>query len=122
MPAANSPATQEAPAGWPQSIRINIWVTQEEGHYAALVQEFDIVGQGQTAEGAIANAQELLGAYLMSYFEKAEPFEAAKRPVPARSILRFQILAAIARVRALPHRWVGHSRLDVPGADRFAAC
>lgn len=99
----------------PDGAKLHIWLTPDEGHWFALVEEFDITGMGATQDEAIDDARELVDSYLMSYMRDGAPYKDALRPIPLRMRLEIKTLAIVGRVvRLLPTAGPGAHEERIP--------
>ena len=73
-------------------------ITEDRGRSYALFVEFNIAGTGATEEEALADASQLLTAYLQYSFMEGRSFAAARKPVPVYVRLKLRIAALTSMV------------------------
>jgi len=95
---------------WSRPLRVTIWLIPEDEHWAALVEEFDVVGMGATQDAAILNMEELLRDYFKLIAEEGRSVDDARRPISIGRRLMLQagrlrgVLASRIRHRPSIHR------------------
>lgn len=125
MPAMTNRAAaqpEKAASGWPDVIRVSIWLVQDGETWQSLAAEFDITGQGSSQGLALKNLQELVIDYLESCIEDGMSFEEALRPIPTRERLRLQLGRLMAPLRRLRHKWITRDGLIFPMSADGRAC
>ena len=104
-PVSHSPvqpaAERDAPEGWPERIVSRAWVGDEDEHYFALNEMFNVAAIGDSPQAALHSLGEMVEDYLMVCWEQGLPFEQVVRRVPLRRRVR---LEARRHVRGLRHR------------------
>jgi hypothetical protein len=70
------------PPGWPDPIQTKVWIGYENGYWYALSQDFDVIGQGESASQALLEMGELLRDYLDTCAREGLTYADVRRPVP----------------------------------------
>lgn len=93
----------EIGAEWPDRVDLRIWIKNEgDGVYGALVEQFNIAGQGRSAELAQRNAVELTIDYLNTYMVEGAAFADAMRPIPSWLKLKLHGETLMSKIPAIP--------------------
>jgi hypothetical protein len=104
-------------------LRVALW--PEHGQWFALAMDFDITGQGITRQAAVHQMGQLLGAYLVAYFEEGASFSDALRPVPLpmRAKIRAESLL-LSVLRSLDGRFelARERQYFLPTPEIYARC
>lgn len=106
-------AVDENTQGWHGPILVNTWLIPEDDRWAALAEDFDVVGMGDSPESAIANMDELLLDYFELVAADGGSLADAVRRVPLDRRLRLHagrvwgnlhvLVRQVRHVQRLPH-------------------
>jgi hypothetical protein len=116
-PGSEKEARDEQHGDWPQELRLHVWIVREDGRYAALSEDFNVVGMGASPEAAAKEMFELLDDYLSECASEDLPWHEVRRPIPITERLRLhakRIESTMKRLRDIRLDSIP-SRLDEDG-------